>query len=181
MKILHINIRQSITFHLKRSMINGVNAEIMAFKQIKCVIVGDGYVLLIELRQNKTCLSSLRRTDGMSLDMRKPAFCICETKTQISFAVTTKLISAFDFATRILQSLYFLNPKFQASSHLLWLYRPICVRPDRKPRRPVFSQRGSYNNAKQFLVFRLNRPVWIFSEVGNLVGRDSLMEIYYET
>ena len=30
--------------------------------------------------------------------------------------VTAKLISAFVFATRIVQSLYFLNPKFQASS-----------------------------------------------------------------
>ena len=57
----------------------------------------------------------------ISLVMRKPAFCICEnkTKTQISFAVTAKLISAFVFDTRIVQSLYFLNPKFQAPSHLL--------------------------------------------------------------
>ena len=55
---------------------------------------------------------------------------------------TAKLISAFVFATRILQSLCFLNPKFQASSNLLWLYRPVCVGPGRKPRRPVFSQRG---------------------------------------
>ena len=29
------------------------------------------------------------------------------------------VISAFVFATRIVQSLYSLNPKFQASSHLL--------------------------------------------------------------
>ena len=64
---------------------------------------------------------------------------------QISFAVTAKLISAFVFATRIVQSLYFLNPKFQASNHLLWLYSPVCVGPGRKPRRPVFAQRGSYH------------------------------------
>ena len=77
--------------------------------------------------------------------MRKPAFCIyAKTKTQISFAVTAKLISAFVFATRIVQSLYFLNPEFQASSHLLWLYSPVCVGPGLKPRRPVFSQRGSF-------------------------------------
>ena len=37
------------------------------------------------------------------------------------------------------------NPKFQASSHLLWLYSLVCVGPGRKPRRPVFSQRGSYS------------------------------------
>ena len=38
---------------------------------------------------------------------------------------------------------YFLNPKFQASSHLLWLYSQVCVGPGWKPRRPVYSQRGS--------------------------------------
>ena len=42
-----------------------------------------------------------------------------KTKAQISFAVTAKLISAFVFATRIVQFLFFLNPKFRASSHLL--------------------------------------------------------------
>ena len=42
-----------------------------------------------------------------------------KTKTQIGFAVTAKPISAFVFAKRIVQSLYFLNPKFQASRHLL--------------------------------------------------------------
>ena len=47
-----------------------------------------------------------------------------KTKTQISFAVTAKLISAFVLATRIVQSLYFLNRKFQASSYL-------------QPKRPV--------------------------------------------
>ena len=33
--------------------------------------------------------------------------------------VTAKLISAFVFATRIVLSLYFLNPKFKACSHFL--------------------------------------------------------------
>ena len=45
------------------------------------------------------------------------------SKTQISFAVTVKLISAFVFATQIVQSLFYLYPKFQASSLLLLLYR----------------------------------------------------------
>ena len=75
--------------------------------------------------------------------MRKPAFAYAKTKAQISFAVTAKLISAFVFATRKVKSLYLLNPKFQASNHLLWLYSPVCVGPGRQPRRPVFSQRGS--------------------------------------
>ena len=46
-------------------------------------------------------------------------FAEAKTKTQISFAVTGKLISAFVFATKRVQSLYFLDTKFQASSHLL--------------------------------------------------------------
>ena len=54
-------------------------------------------------------------------------------KAQISFAVTMKLISAFVFATRIVQFLFFLNPKFSASSHLLCLYSLVCVGPVRKP------------------------------------------------
>ena len=70
-------------------------------------------------------------------------FAYAKTKAQISFAVTAKLISAFVFATRIVYFFFFLYPKFQASSLLLWLYSPVCVRPCRKPRRPVFSRRGS--------------------------------------
>ena len=30
--------------------------------------------------------------------------------------------------------MYFLNPKFQASDHLLWLYSPVCVGPGQKPK-----------------------------------------------
>ena len=71
-------------------------------------------------------------------------FAYAKTKTQISFAVTAKLISAFVFATGIVQSLYFLNTKFQASSHLVWLYSLVSDGPGRESRRPVFSQRGSY-------------------------------------
>ena len=79
-------------------------------------------------------------------------FAYAKTKTQISFAVTAKLISAFVFATRIVKSLFYLNTKFQASSHLLWLYSPVCVGPGRKPRRPVFSERGSYMSVAAILV-----------------------------
>ena len=45
-------------------------------------------------------------------------FAYAKTKTQISCAVTAQLISVFVFATRIVQSLFFVNPKFQASSHI---------------------------------------------------------------
>ena len=42
-----------------------------------------------------------------------------------------------------MQFFFYQNPKFQASSHLLWLHSQVCVGPGRKPRRPVFSERGS--------------------------------------
>ena len=86
----------------------------------------------------------------MSCIMRKQDFCLCENKgaDQLCSTCTSKgqgqLISAFVFATRIVQFLFFLNPNFQASNYLLRLYRQVCVKPGRKPRRPVFSRRGSY-------------------------------------
>ena len=49
---------------------------------------------------------------NLSPVMRNPAFTYAKTNTQISFTVTAKLISAFVFAIRIVQSLYYLNPKF---------------------------------------------------------------------
>ena len=76
----------------------------------------------------------------------KRFFAYAKTKTQISCAVTAQLISVFVFAKRIVQSLFYLNLKFQDSSHLLWLYSPVFVGPGRKPRRPVFSERGSFES-----------------------------------
>ena len=74
---------------------------------------------------------------------KKTDFAYAKTKTQISFALTAKLISAFVFATKLVQFLYFLNPKFQASSYLLWLCRLVCVGPGRKP-----EDRFSQNEAR---------------------------------
>ena len=79
----------------------------------------------------------------MSLVMRKPAFCICENKDADQLRSDREADQPFVFATQIVQYLFFLNPKFQASSHLLGLYSPVCVGPGQKPRRPVFSQQGS--------------------------------------
>ena len=75
--------------------------------------------------------------------MRKSAFCICENKDADQLRGNPEADHALVFTTWIIQSLYFLNSKFQASSYLLWLDSPVCVGPGRKPRRPVFSQRGS--------------------------------------
>ena len=43
--------------------------------------------------------------------------------------------------------LFLLISKLVASSDLLRLYRPVCVKLGRKPRRPVFSLRGSINDS----------------------------------
>ena len=48
-------------------------------------------------------------------------FAYAKTRPQISCAVTAQLISIFVLATQIVQSLFFLNPKFQASSSHLRL------------------------------------------------------------
>ena len=56
-----------------------------------------------------------------------------KTKAQISYTITAKLISAFVFATRIVQFLFFLNLKFPAFNHLLCLYSSVSGGPVRKP------------------------------------------------
>ena len=76
--------------------------------------------------------------------MRKPAFSIAKTKTQISFAVTTKLISAFVFALFSLDSTIPLLSKSEISSfsHLLfptaWFVLDLVGNPE---------DRFSYNDA----------------------------------
>ena len=68
----------------------------------------------------------------MSHVMRKPAFCICENKD--TDQLRSYCISAFVFTTQIVEFLFFLNLKFPAYNHLLWLYSPVCVGPIRKPK-----------------------------------------------
>ena len=75
-------------------------------------------VIAVELRCHATALIAYAKTKG-----------------QISCVATVQLICVFVFAAKIVQSLYFLNPKFQAS----WLYSLVCVGADQKPRKQVFS------------------------------------------
>ena len=71
--------------------------------------------------------------------MRKPDFCIFKNKgadqLRGNHAADQRL--CFRYIDKIVQSLYFLNPKFQASNHLLWLYSLVFVRPGQKPGRQV--------------------------------------------
>ena len=78
-------------------------------------------------------------------------FAYAKTKTQISFAVTAKLISAFVFATRIVQS--FLLPR--ASSHFPWLYTARFV--SDLVRNP--EDRFSHNEAHIQLRYTVTKPI----------------------
>ena len=64
----------------------------------------------------------------------------CHMSCFLHIRNTAQLISTFVFATQIVQSCFFLNLQV----HLMWLYSPVCVGPGQKPRRQVFSCRGSY-------------------------------------
>ena len=86
--------------------------------------------------------------------MRKSAFYLCENKAQVKAMIscsvynhTADLRLGFHFIDSAIP--LFLNPKFQASRHLLCLYSPVCVGPGRKPRRQIFSLRGSYIDVHQ--------------------------------
>ena len=77
------------------------------------------------------CISKMEKKLATSWENQQSSY--AKTKTQISFAMTAKLISAFVFDTRIVHFLFFLNLKSQASSHVLCLCSSACVRPVRKP------------------------------------------------
>ena len=71
----------------------------------------------------------------MSRVMRKPAFCICKNKSADQYSnCTADQRLCFRFID-VVQALYFLNPKYQASNRLSWLYIPICVGPGWKAQR----------------------------------------------
>ena len=79
--------------------------------------------------------------------MRKPANCICENKGADQLRSNCAVVSAFVLAIRKVQSLSYLNPKFQASSYLLWLYSLVCVGPGRTPE-DRFSHNAAHMVAK---------------------------------
>ena len=64
--------------------------------------------------------------------MGKPTICIGEN-IGADHREADLSDSAFVFATRIVQILLYLTPKFLSSNQLLCLYRLVCVGPVRKP------------------------------------------------
>ena len=74
---------------------------------------------------------------------RNRTFAYATPKALNSCAVIAQPISVLVFATWTVQFHFCLNLKFQASWHLLGLYRLVCVGPGRNSRRPVFSHCSS--------------------------------------
>ena len=79
----------------------------------------------------RRCLQYNKVIEKNETSRENKIFVYVKTKAQISCAVTAQLISAFVFATWIVQFLRYLDPKFQDSSFHLWVYRPVCVKPGR--------------------------------------------------
>ena len=75
----------------------------------------------------------------LNFPQRSDLVASAKTKAQIRCTVTEQLTSTFDFATLIVQCLFFLNPKFQASSRLMWLDYSVCVGPGWNPSKTGFS------------------------------------------
>ena len=109
-------------------------------RRIHILVSGMGVILPFLT----TCIMNLVSTD-LSRVVRKPAFCICENKDADQLRGNRDADQRLCFRYIDSQSLYFLYTKFQASCHLLCLYSLVCVGPGWKPRRPVFSQRGSFH------------------------------------
>ena len=67
----------------------------------------------------------------MSHNLRKNDVCICENKGADQLCSNSVLISALVFSALTVLSLFFLNPKYQTSSHFLWVRRQDYFRPGR--------------------------------------------------
>ena len=65
--------------------------------------------------------------------MRKPTFFICENKDADQLRGNREADQHLCFRKTDSAIPLYLNPKFQASSHLLGLYSLVCVGPGGKP------------------------------------------------
>ena len=85
-------------------------------------------------------------TPGVALVVseKKIFTCISSYKTTSPGNCTADLIRTIIFATQIVHFFLLLIMKFQVSSLLLRLYRPVCVRPGLKPKDKFFLHRSSY-------------------------------------
>ena len=74
----------------------------------------------------------------MSRIVRKPDFCLGENKGADQLRGNLEADQRLCFRYSDSTIFFYLNPKFQASSSFLSLYRPVCVGPGRKPPKTGF-------------------------------------------
>ena len=92
--------------------------------------------------------------------MRKPAFCICKNKDADQLRGNHEADQRLCFRYTDSSILILPKLKFQASSYNpLWLHSVVCVGPGRKPRRLVFSQRGSNVTLNKYFAVDSGEPV----------------------
>ena len=72
--------------------------------------------------------------------MGKLTICICENKGADQLRGNREADQRLCFRYSDSTLLFYLNPKFQASSSFLCLYRSVCVRPGRKPHCSFFHE-----------------------------------------
>ena len=93
-------------------------------------------------RSRSQCKRSLRKQINLFF-FSFFLFCISEIKGADQQRGNRVADQRLCFASKLVQSFNFINPKFQASCKLMWLYSPVYVGPGRKPRIQIFSCRGS--------------------------------------
>ena len=103
------------------------------------VIAPDNKRLTMESDQEKPEVKAVPRVPKgkaryksikkMSHIMFKPAFCICDSKGVDQLHSNHLADQCLCFRYKV-QFFYFLNSKFQAFSHLVWLYSPVCAEPE---------------------------------------------------
>ena len=92
-----------------------------------------------------TAISAPHTRSVTSHVMRKPYFCLCVNKgaDHLCSNCTADQRLCFRYSDSTISLLLLKISKLQAATFLLRPYRPVCVGPGRKSRRPVFSRRGS--------------------------------------
>ena len=88
--------------------------------------------------------------------MGKPTICIGENKDADQLQGNREADQRLCFRYSDSKSLFYLNPKFQASSSFLCLYRLVCVGPVRKPH-CWFSHEAAHMSHKMETTFRHDR------------------------
>ena len=99
------------------------------------------YICKFKTRYFLMCVTTSyegNKKKNMSRLLRTPTLCMCENigADQLRGDSESDQRICFRHTTRIVQSPFFVNTKFHASSCLLlWLYSPVCAQPGQKPQR----------------------------------------------